>query len=145
MTDKEKTRDEKREARESRRKLKETLRREMQEDQIEEIEEIAEELGLENGFVIVQTDTGVMACKKATAMEMSRFKKEVTAPAGRNGKKKGPTTEESTFALVRSARIYPDTEEFEALMIEYSFCWDKLGEGIVALDGADFEFEVRKN
>lgn len=142
----------KKKQREARRKEREALRKarkaqilEMQEEQREEIEDLIDEQELGDDVVIVETDKGLLACKKASSGEMDRFFAVINGDGSKRRRGKGPTTQEATQALVRSARIYPDSADFEAILAEYPVCWNTLGEGLVDLAGATFEADVRKN
>jgi hypothetical protein len=137
---------------EERRKQRAELRRaraaqiaEMQSDQCDEIEDIIDEKELGDNVVIVKTDLGVLACKKAEPDELDRFFAVINGDGSKRRRGKGPSTMDATQALVRSARIYPDAQEFERILMEYKVCWNTLGEGIVDLAGATFEADVRKN
>lgn len=135
---------EKQESRNAQRKEKAARFAELQSEQVEEVEELAEENGIDD-FVILKSDSGVLACKKASLGEMERFEKVIRGTDIRRGKRKGATDKEATQALVRSARIYPDEEAFEAIIKEQPFLFDAMGEKLVDLAGAGCEAEILKN
>lgn len=141
-----KTPEERRKARELKRAEIEKEIRARNDEQREDVEDLVDERGLNPlEIVVIATDAGVVACHKASPAEVSRFMRAVNQTARPGGRAKPRDSAEDTKAFVRSARLYPELEAFEAILREYPVVWETLGSGLADLAGAAFEADVRKN
>jgi hypothetical protein len=117
-------------------------------EQTEDVEDIAADLDLAPEHIVkVATDAGVVACKKAAPHEISRFLKNVN-PVNRTGGRRGknpPDYDELVQGLVRSARIYPESDAFETILAEYPLVWHTLADALTDMAGGTFEADVSKN